>query len=209
MIKVLIVDDQIILSESIKFRMNIDSEIEVVACASNGKEAIELCNKFLPDVVLMDIAMPICDGIEATKQIKAKHSSTRVIILTVFVDEENILKAMKNGADGYVLKDVGPEELIGVIKNTSKGLRVIHQDVFDTILNQNLQLKNSDIISLLCERDLEVIKMIVQGKSTREIAAGVYLSEGRVKNIISEILIKLGCKDRVQLAVFAVKNGLI
>ena len=211
MIKVIVVDDQIILREGIKFRIDSDDEIKVVGSAGNGIEAMELCDRFLPDVVLMDIMMPICDGIEATKRIKLKYNSIKVIILTIFIDNENITKAMKNGADGYVLKDIDPKELINIIKNTASGLRIIHQDVLDTLVS-DFALKDKPAIESsfdLSEKELEIIKWIVHGKSTREVASLVFLSEGRVRNIISDILSKLDLKDRVQLAVFAVKNDLI
>ena len=211
MIKVIVVDDQVVLRESIKFRIDSDDEIKVVGCGGNGIEAMELCDRFLPDVVLMDIMMPICDGIEATKRIKLKYNSIKVIILTIFIDNENITKAMKNGADGYVLKDIDPKELINIIKNTVSGLRIIHQDVLDTLVSEfasNTKLTVGSSFDL-SEKELEIIKWIVHGKSTKEVAALVFLSEGRVRNIISEILTKLDMKDRVQLAIFAVRNHLV
>ncbi|MCX7747062.1 MAG: response regulator transcription factor [Clostridia bacterium] len=211
MIKVLIVEDQIVLRESIKFRLNSDDEIKVVGCAGNGREALDLCGKWEPDVVLMDIMMPGCDGIEATKLIKANYNFIKIIILTIFIDNENIKKAMKNGADGYVLKDVAPEELISIIKNTYKGMRTVHQNVYNAILSEfishnTVEVKNDFGLS---EKEIEIIKLIVEGKSTKELSKEVFLSEGRVRNVISGILTKLNLKDRVQLTIFALKNNIV
>lgn len=214
MIKVLVVDDQVILRESLKFIIEQDSEINVVGLAGNGKEALNLCRELVPDVVLMDIMMPICNGVEGTKLIKSQFSAVKVIILTTFNDDENISKAIKNGADGYVLKDIKPDELILAIKSVSKGFSIMHQTAMDTVAKQidaetehpKQELK-LDIN--LTDRELSIIKLIVDGKSNKEIAESIFVTEGTVKNIITNILDKLKLKDRTQLAVFAVKNNIV
>jgi DNA-binding NarL/FixJ family response regulator len=207
------VDDHVMLRESIKFVIEQDEEIEVIGCAANGMEAFELCQQFLPDLVLMDIVMPVCDGIEGTRLIKTKYPDIKVIILTTFDDDENIVKAMQNGAEGYILKDLEPAELATVIKNTTRGLRVIHQNVFNTIIKQMMpamapagEFKPG---IKLTDKEKIIINWVVKGKSNREIADIVALSEGRVKNIITEILAKLDLEDRTQLAVYAVRNNLV
>ncbi|MCX7922218.1 MAG: response regulator transcription factor [Clostridia bacterium] len=219
MIKVLIVDDQLILKESLKYIIEQDNDIEVVGCAENGKAALQMCDKFLPDVVLMDIMMPVCDGVEGTKLIKRKHSSIKVIILTTFSDDANISKALENGADGYILKEITPEELVMAIKNVAKGFGIIHKKTYNAIVRQLNSANNEPehIIKEektkanieLTDREIVIIRSIVEGKSNREIAAELYLTEGRVKNIITEILAKLKLKDRIQLVVYAVKNNLV
>lgn len=212
-IKVLIADDQIMLTESLKFVIEQDKDIEVVGCAGNGEEALRLCELFLPDLVLMDIVMPLCDGVEGTRLIKTKAEHIKVIILTTFDDEQNIAKAIQNGADGYILKDLDPAKLIAIIKNTVKGLRVVHQNVFDAMVKQfntvaDETARNAKLDVKLTEKEKTIIKLVVKGKSNREIADVIALSEGRVKNIITEILAKLELEDRTQLAVYAVRHNL-
>ena len=213
-IKVIVADDQPIIREGIKFVIEQDKDIKVTGCAASGREALELCSRFSPDLVLMDLKMPGCDGVEGTRLIKNKYPSIKVIILTTFSEDENIAKALSNGADGYVLKDIKPEGLIMTIKSTLNGLRTVDQYVYDVVLKEFNKSdmayempKNLNII--LTDRELKIIRMIVFGKSNKEIASSIYLSEGRTKNIITGILKKLKIKDRVQLAIFAAKNNLI
>lgn len=215
-IKVLIVDDHVMLRESIKFVIEQDKDIDVVGCAGNGTEALALCEQLSPDLVLMDIVMPICDGIEGTHLIKTKYSHIKVIILTTFDDDENIAKAIQNGAEGYILKDLEPAELIAIIKNTMKGLRVIHQNVFNAIIKQMTPSAPESFVTgefkpgvKLSDKEKTIINLVVKGKSNREIADVIALSEGRVKNIITEILAKFDLEDRTQLAVYAVRNNLV
>ena len=216
MIKVLIVDDQVILRESLKFIVEQDPEINVVGLAGNGKEALNLCKELVPDVVLMDIMMPVCNGVDGTKLIKSQFRSIRVIILTTFNDDENISKAIKNGADGYVLKDIKPDELILAVKSVAKGFSIMHHTAMDTVAKQidheneaNHHKQEFKLDVNLTERELSIIELIVDGKSNKEIAAKIFITEGSVKNIITSILEKLSLKDRTQLAVFAVKNNIV
>jgi DNA-binding NarL/FixJ family response regulator len=229
MIKVIIIDDQDIVVEGIKAILEADPDIQVVGSTNNSKEAVQLCEKFSPDLVLMDL-MPLSDGIEGTRLIKASFPEIKVLVLTTFSDEHNILKAIENGANGYILKDIKPEELRYTVKNMVRGLSVIHQNVFQTLLKQVAVADNTATQAgnggsngsnggnggngatnsfKLTEQELAVIQLIVFGKSNREIAAEIHLSEGRIRNIITSILEKLQLKDRTQLAVFAVKNKLI
>lgn len=216
MIKVLIVDDQVILRESLKFIVEQDPEINVVGLAGNGKEALEHCKELVPDVVLMDIMMPVCNGVEGTKLIKSQFRSIRVIILTTFNDDENISKAIKNGADGYVLKDIKPDELILAVKSVAKGFSIMHHTAMDSVAKQidhesdaNHHKQELKLDVNLTDRELSIIELIVDGKSNKEIAAKIFITEGSVKNIITNILEKLNLKDRTQLAVFAVKNNIV
>lgn len=215
MIRVLIADDQTMIRNGIKFIIEQDKEIEVVGCASNGREACELCEKLRPDVVLMDIVMPVCDGIEGTRLIKEKCGGTKVLILTTFNEDENVSRALKNGADGFMLKDIETEELLLTLKSIAKGLRVIHEDAFDAVVKQlDSGKKHPEHRSVipeghLSEREKTIIQLIVFGKNNREIAGELFLSEGSVRNMISAVLSKLNLKDRTQLAVFAVKNNIV
>lgn len=216
MIKVIIADDQPVIREGIKFIIEQDVEIEVAGCCGNGREAFELCEKLSPNMVLMDIVMPICNGVEGTRLIKEKFSTIKVLVLTTFNDEGNIAEALKNGADGYVLKDIESDELILTIKSIAKGLRVMHENVFGVMVRQLSNTEESPEIKEkpplevnLTERELEIVRLIVYGKNNKEIASNLYLSEGSVRNLISAILAKLNLKDRTQAAVFAVKNNLV
>jgi DNA-binding NarL/FixJ family response regulator len=218
MIRVVIVDDVPILRESFKLLIEKDSELKVVGIAKDGREAYNICNALVPDVVLMDIVMPICDGLESTKIIKANNKSIKVIMLTTFEDEDKISNALKSGADGYVLKDISPEALRLVIRSAKEGMPIIHPKVFDTMIKQfdgdypRTETNDYDIFTSfkgLSDKEKNIVKLIVQGKCNKDIATMVYLSEGRVKNVVSEILYKLGLNDRTQLAVFAVKNKLV
>ncbi|WP_010251375.1 response regulator [Acetivibrio cellulolyticus] len=216
MIKVVLVDDQVILRESLKFIVEQDPEIKVVGLGSNGEEALNLCGELAPDVVLMDIMMPVCNGVEGTKLIKSKFQSIKVIILTTFNDEENISKAIKNGADGYVLKDIKPDDLIVAVKSVAKGFSIMHHTALNTVAKQinhdkePTQRKQEPKFDInLTDRELSIIKLIVDGKSNKEIALSIFITEGSVKNIITNILEKLNLKDRTQLAVFAVKNNIV
>lgn len=215
MINLIIAEDQVVLRESLKVVLTQDNEIEVVGCAGNGEEAFELSNQLKPDLVLMDIVMPVCDGIEALKLIKEKHPQIKVIMLTTFGDAENVHKALKFGADGYMLKDIEPAELITMIKSTMKGMQVIDRNVYSTIVKQfnndseDDSIKESNIYPELTERETEVLRNIIKGKGNKEIAASIHLSEARVKSIITNIFKKYKVEDRIQLAVFAVKNHLI
>lgn len=217
MIRIIIADDAPLMTESLKLILEKDSELEVVGIARNGMEALNLCDALLPDVVLMDIVMPVCDGIEGTRLIKSKHPEIKILMLTTFEDEDKISRALNNGADGYLLKDVSPDALRSSLKSVNEGLPIVHPKVLHTILkhfdDSNLEIDSNDsekvaIYNSLSEREKSITDLVVQGKNNREIASDVCLSEGRVKNIISEILGKLGMEGRTQLAVFAIKNKL-
>lgn len=217
MIKVLIVDDQIILRESLKFIIEQDSDINVVGLAGNGKEALSMCEKLNPDVVLMDIMMPECDGVEGTRLIKSKYETIKVIILTTFNDEKNVSTAIKNGADGYVLKDISPDQLILAIKSVFKGFSIMQQSTLNTFADSKEKRNNKKSITVkvkgvnikLGKNELEILNLIVEGKSNKEIAETMFITEGTVKNTISHMLGKLNLKDRTQLAVFAVTNNIL
>ncbi len=213
MIKVIIADDQKIIREGLKFIIEQDKDIEVLGFAGNGKEVFEQCKTLVPDVVLMDIMMPDCNGVEGTKLIKEAMPSVKVIILTTFRDDENISSALRNGADGYVLKDIDTDELILTIKSVFKGLHVIHDNAYGVVkgkISDNMTTEKPEKNTVpLTQREIEIVRLIVYGKSNKEIAANLFLSEGSVRNMVSSILMKLEFKDRTQLAVYAVKNDLI
>jgi DNA-binding NarL/FixJ family response regulator len=214
MVKVLVVDDLPILRESLKFIIEQDPQIEVVGCAENGKEAFELCEKLAPDVVLMDLMMPVCDGVEGTLIIKTRYPFIKVLILTIYGDDENVAQALKNGADGYILKDIEPDKLRRVIKNLADGVAVIQQDVLSTFIQQmdvmeSFLVEHKRLIAEFSQKELDIIRLVVEGKNTKEIADCLHFSEGTIRNTISKLLERLQLQDRRQLAVYAMKNKLV
>ncbi|HEX9059160.1 MAG TPA: response regulator transcription factor [Clostridia bacterium] len=214
MIKVIIADDQEIIREGIKYIIEQDAEVEVVGLAANGEDALLLCDSLSPDVVLMDIIMPGCDGVEGTRLIKEKYPNTKVIILTTFNMDENMTKSLENGADGYILKDIKPSELILAVKSAAAGLRILHKDAYPSIVKKVCEHKKTSVIQKvesvnnLTAREIGIINMVVEGMENRDIANELFISEGTVRNTISGILKKLNLRDRIQLAVFAIKNDI-
>ncbi len=210
MIRILLADDEVILRDSLKYILERDNDIQVIDSVGNGFEALESCKKALPDLILMDIMMPVCDGVEGTRLIKSLFPSVRIIILTTFKDEVYLLNALKYGANGYLLKDIRAEELLVAVKNSANTLGVIHNDALKLIANRISQYANSDALKAnLTEREIEIIRQIVNGKSNREIASSLYLTEGSIKNSITVLLDRLKLNDRTQLAVFAVRNNIV
>ena len=215
MIKVVLVDDQSIFREGIKKLLEQDKEIRVVGCAGNGRAALKLCQQFTPHVVLMDMEMPICDGVEGTKLIKTNCNNIKVVMLTVFNDDERIQSALSYGADGYILKDIDQEKLILTVKGVAAGLGIMHKETYNNVVKKaNSQSKisiieNKGVKIYLSDKELSIIKLIVDGKSTNEMAKIIHLTEGSVRNVVSGILKKLDLKDRTQLGIFAVKNDII
>lgn len=210
MIKVLIVDDSFIFRSGLETILKQDPEIEVLGCAANGKEAFVFCEQMSPDLILMDIRMDVCNGVEGTKLIKEKFKAVKIVMLTTFDDNEYIAQALKNGADGYILKGVNDEDLIMTIKSTMKGLSVFEQRVLSNVKDQYRNIgSHSKIDVTLSEREKQLLQEIVDGKTNKEIASNFGLAEGTIKNMISNLLVKFKLNDRTQLAIFAVKNNLV
>lgn len=221
MIKVLLAEDCTLLRESIKYMLEKDGELQVVGMAENGEEAIKLYKQLSPDLILMDAVMPVCDGVTATKIIKASNMATRIIIFTAHSDSKNIYRILQSGADGYMLKDVQVIDLVLAIKNVINGFQIIHRNflpidvtIFNDILSQMNPASSLESEAALPEanldsREISIVKLIVQGKSNKEIAYALKLSEGRVKNIITGILKKLNIHDRIQLVVYAIKENIV
>jgi len=203
MIKVLIVDDQALIREGLSLMLSLYDEIQIVGQATNGEEALNFLKKEKADVILMDIRMPIMDGVEATKLIKDSYPNVKIIILTTFNEDEYILKGLKNGADGYILKDISSKELVDTIKSVHNGNMMFHGDVAKTLASAVVDKKNAkkeEIFNSLTARELEIAKLIGQGKSNKEISQILYITEGTVKNHVTKILDKLQLRDRTQLA---------
>lgn len=206
MIKVLIVDDQALIREGLNMMLNLYGEIKIVGEAINGQEAIEIIEEKEVDVILMDIRMPLMDGVEATRIVKEKYPHIKIIILTTFNEDEYIFQGLNNGADGYILKDVSSKELVNSIKSVYKGDILFHGEVAKTIAgamqDKKLIQNKKNILEELTPREMEITKLVGQGKSNKEISKILYITEGTVKNHITRILSKLDLRDRTQLAIW-------
>lgn len=214
-IKVLVVDDQALVREGIASLLMIQEGIEVMGTAEDGRQAVDMVSEQPPDMVLMDIRMPVMDGIEATQAILRQHPQVRVLMLTTLQDEQNIVKSLKAGACGYLLKDILAADLAQAIRMAHKGIHQLAPSVAGALVEMKdvgkPRGKNeySQRIAGLTPRELDVLRLIGGGASNREIAAALYLSEGTVKNVVSNIFASLGVSDRVQAAIVAIRGGLV
>lgn len=208
MIKIAIVDDQVLLVKGISMIVSTSNDMEVIWTANNGEEALFLADQNTPDVILMDIRMPIMDGVEATKQIKSKFPDTKVIILTTFMEDDEIYLSMKFGASGYLLKDASPEQILEAIRNAMIGGTIMAPPVASKLVKQldRSQASHSTHLEILTSREAEIALLISDGLSNREIADQLFVSEGTVKNHLTNILEKLNLRDRTQLAIYILKN---
>lgn len=210
-IKILIVDDEKLIREGLKIMLSTFDDIEVVDTAENGYKALEVCKNKDIDVVLMDIRMKDCDGVMGTRLIKEQFTKIKVIILTTFKDKEYIQDALKYGAFGYLLKDSSHQVIYEGIKTAYMGNMVVHPDVANEILsNNNYSLNDKEIKRYdFSDKELQIIKYIAEGLTNKEISEKLYLSEGTIKNNITNILAKLNLRDRTQIAIFAFKNRIV
>jgi DNA-binding NarL/FixJ family response regulator len=210
-IKVLIADDHHVVRRGLVFFLKTQKDIEVIGEAKNGQEAVDMTKTLQPDLVLMDLDMPIMDGIEATRQIISLMPNMKIMILTSFSDQDHVIPAIEAGAAGYQLKDIEPDELVRSIKKLLSGENQLHPKATTHLLS-HLTNKSRDSKSPteeLTKRELEVLVEIAKGKSNKEIASSLFITEKTVKTHVSNMLAKLNLQDRTQAALFAVKNGLI
>lgn len=208
-IRILLADDQTIIRDGLRSLLEACSDIRVVAEAGNGKQAYELVKEHRPDVVLMDIRMPETDGVEATRLIKKDFPETIIIVLTTFDDDAYIINAMTYGASGYLLKDIGAQKLIEAIHDGIQGNIILPGRIASKIASRLTQAGTSDIeLQDFTEREQEIIRLLVLGKSNIEISKILFLSVGTVKNYISQIYSKVGITDRANAILFFKKLGL-
>jgi two-component system, NarL family, response regulator LiaR len=211
-IKIMIVDDHQVVRQGLRTFLELKEDIQVLGEAGNGQEAVELVSKLKPDVVLMDLVMPLLDGIAATSRIKALGLGTKVIALTSFTEDDKVFPAIQAGASSYLLKDVSPEALVEAIRAAARGEARLHPEVMRKLMAQvaaqPASVKPAEGPQLT-EREGDVIRLVAQGKSNREIAEALVISEKTAKAHISNILGKLGLDDRTQMAIYAIKNGLV
>lgn len=212
MIKVLICDDQDIVREGLQRILESDAEIRVVGLAQNGLEALESIPLSQPDLVLMDLKMPVMNGILATRKISEQFPQVRVLVLTTYDDDEWLFDAVRAGAKGYLLKDRPRSDLIRAIKGTIEGNSFVDPSVAGKLLGQIAQNNPPRQPSLeisLSERETEVLQLLVQGLANADIAQRLFLSEGTVRNYTSAIFAKLNVSDRTQAVVVALRYGLV
>jgi DNA-binding NarL/FixJ family response regulator len=210
-ISVLIADDHHVVRRGLAFFLRTQHDIKIIGEAGNGKEAVNLAKSLKPDVILMDLVMPVMDGIEATKRIKAEHPDIKIIILTSFSEQDHVIPALEAGASGYQLKDIQPDDLVTCIKKVMDGESQLHPKATSQLL-ANLSTKGKqekNRVEELTKRELEVLREIARGKSNKEIASALFITEKTVKTHVSNLLAKLELADRTQAALYAVKNKLV
>jgi DNA-binding NarL/FixJ family response regulator len=205
-IRVLIADDDALIREGLKIVLGADPEFEVTATAENGFDAVQACLSMDIDVALLDIRMPVMNGVEAAKQISLK-TNAKPLILTTFDDEEFVLEAIKNGAKGYLLKNTPTGRLKDSIRIVHSGGTVMQDQILDTVKNELSRGSAGRIDrSLFSDREVEIIELIAQGLSNKGIAQRLFISEGTVKNYVSSILGKTGLEHRTQIAIYYLKG---
>jgi len=206
-LKILLADDDPLIREGLKIILGMDSEFEVVATVADGLQALDYCLKNEVEVALLDVRMPVMNGVQATKEI-CSQTQTKVLILTTFDDQEFITQAIKNGAKGYLIKNNPPERIKDALKMVASGSTVMQDVVFDK-LKQGwyLEQENKFDSGLFSERELEIIKLLAKGYSNKQIAQTLFITEGTVKNYITSVLNKTGLEHRTQIAVYYLKGS--
>jgi DNA-binding NarL/FixJ family response regulator len=210
-IRVLVADDQSMVRAGFRMLLTGEQDIEVVAEASNGREAVAMAERFNPAVVLMDIRMPEIDGLEATRRILAANQAARILILTTFGLDEYVYEALRAGASGFVLKDDPAEQLISAVRTVAAGNALLSPAITKRVIRQFTRIARPappKELGELTEREREILRLIATGLSNAEIGRGLYISETTVKTHVTHILQKLGLRDRVQAVVLAYQAGL-
>lgn len=216
MIKVLIAEDQELIRQSLEIILSNKPDMKIVGIAEDGNKTIELAQKLIPDIILMDIRMPYVDGVKCIKIIKEKYPQIKIIVLTTFDDDEYIFNALKNGASGYLLKGISSKELVEAIRTVFNGGALINPDIAVKVVrlfskmakaDYNIKVDDNEVNSL-SKNELKIMKLIGRGMSNKEITDILKFSEGTVRNYISIVLNKLNLRDRTQIAIFAVQSGL-
>lgn len=210
-VRVLLVDDQALFREALAVLLGVRNDVAVVGEAGNGDEALRRAAELDPDVVLMDLRMPVLDGIAATRRLRVEQPQVRVIALTTFDDDADVFAALRAGAVGYLLKDVPSARLVEAVLAAARGESVLQPSVAAKVVARFAELPDAaeagerpqPLVVPLSDRELDVLRLLADGRSNREIAAGLFLAEGTVKNHVTTVLAKLGVRDRTQAALRA------
>jgi len=208
--KIIICDDQAVIRDGLEMLLILEKDIQVIGSAPDGAEAIELAAQKQPDLILMDLKMPGTNGIEATREIRARFPQIKILVLTTYDDDEWVFDAIRAGASGYLLKDTPRQKIVEAIRGTMDGKSFLDPSVAGKLMNQvasNQTQPASVLAERLTERELDVLRLIAKGFNNSDIAAQLHLSEGTVRNHVSAILEKLGVSDRTQAAVIAIQHG--
>lgn len=213
MIRVVIADDQAMVRSGLRALLTEDPDIEVVAEAENGRAAVDAVLAYQPEVVLMDIRMPVLDGLEATRRLASAGSPAKVLVITTFDLDEYVFEALRSGASGLLLKDATADDLVRAVKTLAAGEAMLDPTVTRRVIDAFARIPNagpvSDLRDVLTEREIEVLKLLASGLSNAEIGSQLYISPATAKTHISSILTKLHLRDRVQAVVYAYENGLM
>ena len=205
-----VVDDQRLFAETLAAIIETQPDMKIVGQAYTGEEAVALCLKVEPDVVLMDLSMPVMNGISATRKIRTLLPSTRIVILTVNSDDAHVFQGIKAGAQGYILKDCSPEDLMHAIRIVYAGDAILTKEIAEKMLSTFEGIRaEADIVPQLTERELDVVRALARGQSNKEIAGDLGISEKTVRNHASNIYKKLHIFDRTQAVIYAIRKGLV
>ncbi|MEU7871107.1 response regulator transcription factor [Dactylosporangium sp. NPDC049140] len=207
-IRVLLADDQRVVREGLALVLGLLPDIEVVGAAADGAEAVDLAVRLRPDIVLMDLRMPRCDGVEATRRLRERAPEVRVVVLTTYSDDRSVLEALRAGAKGYLTKEAGGEEIRAALQRVLTDGAALDPAVQHHVLNALTQPPPPPKADDLTPREVEVLRLIAAGLTNGEIAARLFISEGTVKSHINHLLAKIGCRDRAQAVAYAYRNGL-
>ncbi|MFF7558319.1 response regulator [Streptomyces olivaceus] len=206
-IKVLLVDDHQVVRRGLRTFLEVQDDIEVVGEAADGAKGVDRAQELRPDVILMDVKMPGMDGVDALRRLRELDNDARVLVVTSFTEQRTVVPALRAGAAGYVYKDVDPDALAGAIRSVHAGHILLQPEVADALLSQEESNFGPGRAGSLTEREREVLGLIADGRSNREIARALVLSEKTVKTHVSNILMKLDLADRTQAALWAVRHG--
>jgi DNA-binding NarL/FixJ family response regulator len=213
-IRVLLVDDQALFREALHTLLSVQPDIEVVGEAGNGEEALRLIAQHQPEVVLMDLQMPVMDGVAATRRVQTEHLASRVIVLTTFDDDDYVFEGLRAGAIGYLLKDVSAQKLVEAIRSAARGESFLQPSIAAKVVAEFARqtspiTASQPLIEPLTSRELDILRLLAGGLSNHEIAAELVITDGTVKNHVTNILGKLGVRDRTQAALKAKELRLI
>ena len=211
-IKVLIVDDHRVVRQGLRTFLELQEDIVVIGEAGDGMQAVEMVHQYHPDVVLMDLVMPRLDGIAATRQVKSVAADVKVIALTSFTEDDKVFPAIQACASSYLLKDVSPDDLVEAIRAAYRGEARLHPEITRRLMEQvshQTTPAHKKQVDEITDRERDVVRLVAQGRSNHEIAQELVISEKTVKTHVSNILSKLHLQDRTQLAIYAIKNGLV